>query len=113
MSFKKRIIVFSVLALIITVSYILWNLDDFYRIKGEKLYSATSVSIINTKGESVTLDSVETQELVDSMGSLPLTKANDRIKTPFTNKISFILRIGLFTKLVLECLACLIRIHRW
>jgi len=44
------------------------------------------VLIINTKGKNISLDSVK-KELVDSVGLLTLTKAVDRIKTLFTNKM--------------------------
>jgi len=89
MSNKKRISIFVLFALFITIVYLLSNIDDFNRKKAEKLYSATSVVIINAKGENLKLNNNETQELVDSMGSVPLSKDVDRMKTPFNNKMKF------------------------
>ncbi len=89
MNDKKRIVVFSILMLIITVSFVLWNLDDYRRAKMEALPSATSIVIMNAKGESIELNHLETQELVDSMGSLPLARDAAKIKTQYKNKMRF------------------------
>jgi len=43
MSTKKRITIFALLAMFITIVYLLSNIDDFYRKKAEKLYSALVV----------------------------------------------------------------------
>lgn len=89
MSNKRRITIFVLLAMFIAIVYLFSNIDDFNRKKAEKLYSVTSVVIINAKGENLKLNNIETQELVDSMGSVPLSKDVDRMKTPFNNKMKF------------------------
>lgn len=86
---KKRVITYSIVVLLITVSYILWNIGGANRSNVEKLYKATTIEIINIKGEILTLNKIETQELVDAMGSLPLSKDVGKIKTPFTNNMNF------------------------
>jgi hypothetical protein len=89
MYLKKRAISFSILALIIALSYILLNIDDFNRSKSEKLYLATSTDIINERGEHLTLNNIETQELVATMGSLPLSKDIEIYKSSYRNNMKF------------------------